>query len=172
MIQLNLKRTKGNLSCTMGILQIPQFEFKCMTIELADGHDFISKQNCSLDEGNYVLEKGFAQMSAFFPVFKRKPKGFAGKPSFVFQDLDYMHLNTGDIGLGVRQIDEFSIQGSTDLESAFKTLFQNIFMNYNEVIVLTIYKSKKFEMTYNEYFQSQREIESRSFLEEEEEEDE
>lgn len=166
MIEVNLKRNKGNRSCTFGILQIPQFEFKCQTIELADGKDFYYKQNCRLDEGNYVLEKGFANMSAFFPVFKRKPKGFAGKPSFCFLDLDYMHLKTGDIGLGIRQIDNFSIQSSAELEKAFKDLFQNIFINYREILVLNIYKSKNYESTMDDYFEEQHKIESMNFLEE------
>jgi len=169
MIEVNLKRIKGNRSCTLGILQIPRFEFKCQTLELADGSDFFVKQNCRLDEGNYVLVSGFENMSAFFPVFKKKPKRFACKPKFIFEDLNYMGLSTGDIGLGVKAIDDFSIQGSADLERMFKDLFTHIFTKFNETVVLTIYKSKRYEESLGEYFETQKAIADMNFLQEDDE---
>jgi len=168
MIEVNLKRIKGNRSCTLGILQIPQFEFRCQTLELADGSDFYVKQNCRLDEGSYVLVKGFENMCAFFPVFKKKPKHFACRPKFIFEDLNYMGLSTGDIGLGVKAIDEFSIQGSAELEHKFKELFTHIFTKFNETVVLTIYKSKAYEDTDGDYFETQKAIEDMNFLQDEE----
>ena len=80
MVQVNLKRKYENNSCTHGILTIPAYNFKCLTLELCDGDNKVYKQDCRISEGMYPLVQGYAQGWPMFPVLKKKPKGFARKP--------------------------------------------------------------------------------------------
>ena len=69
---MNLKRKYENNSCTHGILTIPAYHFRCVTLELRDGDDLTYKHDCRIPEGSYILVRGFAQYWPSFPVFKKK----------------------------------------------------------------------------------------------------
>ena len=69
MIQVNLKRKYANNSCTHGILTIPAYGFKCLTLELSDGDSLSCKLDCRISEGSYILVRGYAQGWPSFPVF-------------------------------------------------------------------------------------------------------
>lgn len=140
MIQMNLKRKYENNSCTHGILTIPAYHFRCVTLELRDGDDLTYKHDCRIPEGSYILVQGFAQYWPSFPVFKKKLKGFAKKPEFNLSAGKYMELPTGHIALGTAKLDNFSIQQSNELATAFKKIFQDVFMR-KEIVVLCVYKS-------------------------------
>ena len=159
MIQMNLKRKYENNSCTHGILTIPAYHFRCVTLELRDGDDLIYKHDCRIPEGSYILVRGFAQYWPSFPVFKKKLKGFARKPEFNLSASKYMELPAGHIALGTAKLDHFSIQHSDELATAFKEIFREVFIR-KEIVVLSVYKSisyryedvsyhKKLEMGYD-----------------------
>lgn len=143
MVQINLKRKFGNNSCTHGILTIPAYNFRCLTLELRDGNSMTYKQDCRISEGTYILVQGFAQGWPSFPVFKRKPRGFAKKPEFNLSADKYTKLPTGDIALGTEILDDFSIQQSDDLATAFKTIFRDAFIR-KEIVVLYVYKGRNY----------------------------
>ena len=123
MIQMNLKRKYENNSCTHGILTIPAYQFKCLTLELCNGNKMRCKQDCRINEGSYLLERGYAQGWPSFPVFKKKPSGFFRKPEFNLSADNYMNLPTGDIALGTEMLDGFSIRQSDELAEVFKAIF-------------------------------------------------
>lgn len=55
MIQINLKRKYENNSCTHGILTIPAYGFRCLTLELRDGNDLTCKLDCRISRyGSWV----------------------------------------------------------------------------------------------------------------------
>ena len=139
MIQMNLKRIYENNSCTHGILTIPAYHFRCVTLELRDGDNLTYKHDCRIPEGSYTLVQGFAQYCPSFPVFKKKLKGFAKKPEFNLSAGKYMELPTGHIALGTAKLDNFSIQQSNDLTTAFMEIFRDVFMR-DEIVVLCVYK--------------------------------
>lgn len=143
MVQVNLKRKYENNSCTHGILTIPAYNFKCLTLELCDGDDKVYKQDCRISEGMYPLMQGFAQGSPMFPIFKKKPKGFPKKPQFNLSADCYMELPTGDIALGTERLDNFSIRQSNELATAFKDIFRDVF-HRKEIVVLCVYKSDNY----------------------------
>ena len=152
MIQINLKRKYENNSCTHGILTIPAYNFRCLTLELRDGDNLSYKQDCRIPEGNYVLVRGFAQGWASFPVFKKKLRGFPKKPEFNLSADKYMELPVGDIALGIEKIDNFSIRQSNDLATAFKEIFRDAFIR-KEIVVLCVYKGKLYEYEDVSYIQ-------------------
>ena len=115
MIQMNLKRKYENNSCTHGILTIPAYHFRCVTLELCDGDDLIYKHDCRIPEGSYTLVRGFAQQWPSFPVFKKKPKGFAQKPEFHLSANTYMEL---------RATSPLAQQSSTTSLSSRATIWQ------------------------------------------------
>ena len=143
MIQMNLKRKYENNSCTHGILTIPAYHFRCVTLELRNGDDLTYKHDCRIPEGSYILVQGFAQYWPSFPVFKRKLKGFAKKPEFNLSAGKYMELPTGHIALGTAKLDHFSIQQSDELATAFKEIFQEVFIR-KEIVVLSVFKGKSY----------------------------
>ena len=152
MIQVNLKRKYENNSCTQGILTIPAYNFRCLTLELRDGDDMTFKQDCRIPEGSYILVRGFAQMWPSFPVFRRKLRGFARRPEFNLSAGKYMELPTGDIALGIKRIDDFSIQQSDELATAFKEIFREVFSR-KEIVVLCVFKGISYQyedVTYNQ----------------------
>ena len=65
MIQVNLKRKWGNRSTVRGILDIPDYGFKCYTLELKESKSQF-KNNCCVGSGVYELTSGFAEGSVFF----------------------------------------------------------------------------------------------------------
>lgn len=153
MVQINLKRKYANNSCTHGILTIPAYGFKCLALELRNGDDLTCKLDCRISEGNYMLMRGFAQGWPSFPVFKRKPQGFAKKPEFNLTVGNYVNLPSGDIALGTEIVDNFSIRQSDKLAAAFKEIFQEVFLR-KETVVLCVYKSTTYRyenITYNQY---------------------
>lgn len=153
MVQVNLKRKYENNSCTHGILTIPAYGFKCLTLELRDGDELTYKLDCRISDGNYIMVRGFAQCWPSFPVFKQKPAGFAKKPEFNLTDGSYSSLPAGDIALGTEILDPFSIRQSGRLAAAFKEIFQEVFLK-KETVVLCVYKSQTFrheDVTYNQY---------------------
>ena len=137
---MNLKRKYENNSCTHGILTIPAYHFRCVTLELRDGDDLTYKHDCRIPEGSYILVRGFAQYWPSFPVFKKKLKGFARKPEFNLSASKYIELPAGHIALGTAKLDDFSIQQSDNLATAFKEIFQEVFVR-KETVVLCVYKS-------------------------------
>ena len=137
---MNLKRKYENNSCTHGLLTIPAYHFRCVTLELRDGDNLTYKHDCRIPEGSYTLVRGFAQFWPSFPVFKKKLKGFVKKPEFNLSASRYMELPTGHIALGTAKLDHFSIQHSDELAIAFKEIFQEVFMR-KETVVLCVYKS-------------------------------
>lgn len=143
MIQMNLKRKYENNSCTHGILTIPAYDFKCRTLELRNGDNMSFKLDCRISDGVYVLVRGFAQGWPSFPVFKKKPTGFAKKPEFNLSAGNYINLPAGDIALGTKILGDFSILQSDDLATAFKEIFQDVFAR-KETVVLSVYKSMTF----------------------------
>lgn len=143
MIQMNLKRKYENNSCTHGILTIPAYDFKCRTLELRNGDNMSFKLDCRISDGVYVLVRGFAQGWPSFPVFKKKPAGFAKKPEFNLSAGNYINLPSGDIALGTKILGDFSILQSDDLATAFKEIFQDVFAR-KETVVLSVYKSMAF----------------------------
>lgn len=143
MIQMNLKRKYENNSCTHGILTIPAYDFKCRTLELRNGDNMSFKLDCRISDGVYVLVRGFAQGWPSFPVFKKKPTGFAKKPEFNLSAGNYINLPAGDIALGTKILGDFSILQSDDLATAFKEIFQDVFAR-KETVVLSVYKSMAF----------------------------
>ena len=144
MIQINLKRKSENHSCTHGILTIPAYHFRCVTLELRDGDHLTYKHDCRIPEGSYVLVQGFAQLWPSFPVFKKKLRGFVKKPEFNLSASRYMELATGHIALGTAKLDHFSIQHSDELATAFKEIFQEVFLR-KEIVVLCVYKSISYQ---------------------------
>ena len=144
MVQINLKRKYENNSCTHGILTIPAYGFKCLTLELRNGDDLDFKLDCRISEGSYILERGYAQDWPSFPVFKKKPLGFAMRPVFNLSADKYMNLPTGDIALGTEMLDKFSIRPSDELATAFKEIFQDAFAR-KETVVLCVYKSTSYK---------------------------
>lgn len=143
MVQVNLKRKYGNMSCTHGILTIPAYNFKCHTLELCDGDDRVYKYDCRISEGLYPLMQGYSQGCPMFPVFKKKPKGFPKKPQFNLSADCYMELPVGDIALGTEMLDNFSIRQSDELATAFKDIFQDAFYR-KEIVVLCVYRSNNY----------------------------
>ena len=143
MIQMNLKRKFENNSCTHGILTIPAYDFKCRTLELRNGDNMSFKLDCRISDGVYVLVRGFAQGWPSFPVFKKKPTGFAKKPEFNLSAGNYINLPSGDIALGTKILGDFSILQSDALATAFKEIFQDVFAR-KETVVLSVYKSMAF----------------------------
>ena len=125
---MNLKRKYENNSCTHGILTIPAYGFKCLTLELRDGDNLKCMLDCRIAEGNYILVRGYAQGWPSFPVFKKKPHGFAKRPVFNLSADCYMNLPTGDIALGTEMLDSFSIRPSDELATAFKEIFHEVFL--------------------------------------------
>jgi len=153
MLQINLKRKYENNSCTHGILTIPAYGFKCLTLELADGDNLTCKLDCRISDGAYPLVKGFAQGWPSFPVFKKKLQGFPKKPEFNLSAGNYISLPTGDIALGTEMLDHFSIRQSDELATAFKEIFQEVFLR-KETVILCVYKSMVFKhenVTYSQY---------------------
>lgn len=152
MIQMNLKRKYENNSCTHGILTIPAYQFKCLTLELCNGNKMRCKQDCRINEGSYLLERGYAQGWPSFPVFKKKPSGFVRRPEFNLSADNYMNLPTGDIALGTEMLDGFSIRHSDELAEVFKAIFQDAFCK-KETVVLCVYQSAAFryeDVTYSQ----------------------
>ena len=137
---MNLKRKYENNSCTHGILTIPAYGFKCLTLELRNGDDRTYKLDCRISDGNYILVRGYAQGWPSFPIFKRKPVGFAKKPEFNLTVGNYISLPSGDIALGTEMLDKYSIQQSNELATAFKEIFREVFLR-KETVVLCVYKS-------------------------------
>ena len=154
MIQVNLKRKYENNSCTHGILTIPAYGFKCLTLELRNGDDRKIKLDCRIAEGNYILVRGFAQDWPSFPVFKKKPHGYAKRPVFNLSADNYMNLPTGDIALGTEMLNKFSIRPSDELATAFKEIFQEVFLK-KEIVVLCVYKATTFRHEDISYSQCQ-----------------
>lgn len=153
MIQMNLKRKYENNSCTYGILTIPAYGFRCLTLELRDSAELKLKLDCRIPEGSYVLVRGFAQGWPSFPVFKKKPLGFAKKPEFNLTADRYMNLPAGNIVLGTKMIDDFTISHSDELATTFKEIFQEVFQK-KEMVVLCVYKAKTFrheDKTYTQF---------------------
>ena len=153
MVQINLKRKYENNSCTHGILTIPAYGFKCLTLELRDGNSMTFKLDCRISEGAYPLVRGFAQGWPSFPVFKKKPQGFVKKPVFNLSVGNYINLPSGDIAHGTEMLDNFSIRQSDKLATAFKEIFQEVFLN-KETVILCVYKSMVFKhenVTYSHY---------------------
>ena len=140
---MNLKRKYENNSCTHGILTIPAYNFRCVTLELRDCNGLTYKHDCRIPEGSYSLVRGYAQFYPSFPVFKKKLKGFAKKPEFNLSAGTYMELLTGNIALGTAKLDNFSIQQSVELATAFKEIFRDVFMR-NELVVLCVFKSNSY----------------------------
>ena len=154
MIQMNLKRKYENNSCTHGILTIPAYQFKCLTLELCNGNKMMCKQDCRINEGSYLLERGYAQGWPSFPVFKKKPSGFVRRPEFNLSADNYMNLPTGDIALGTEMLNKFSIRPSDELATAFKEIFQEVFLK-KETVVLCVYKATTFRHEDISYSQCQ-----------------
>jgi hypothetical protein len=86
-------------------------------------------------------------------VFKKKPKGFAKKPEFNLSDGKYISLPVGDIALGSERLDDFSIRQIDELATAFKEIFQEVFLR-KETVVLCVYKSKTYSHVDASYSQS------------------
>ncbi len=150
---MNLKRKYENNSCTHGILTIPAYGFKCLTLELGDGDSLTFKLDCRISEGNYMLVRGYAQNWPSFPVFKRRQQGFPKKPEFNLSVGNCINLPSGDIALGTEMLDNFSIRQSEKLATAFKEIFQDVFAR-REAVVLCVYKSMMFRhenVTYNQF---------------------
>lgn len=167
MIELKLKRTKGNNSVQHGILNIPQLNFKCVTMELAPSNDAMYKHNCAIPLGTYQLVAGFAQLSPYYPIFKKKPVGFAKRPEFMCNVSDYMHLPTGCIALGTKQTGAYSIAVSTELDMTFKELMRNAFIS-KEIVVLEVYQSGHYTFDDCSYETDMKEISEYNFMEEDE----
>jgi len=146
MIEFALKRFEDNGYVTFGKLQIPRFNFSCLTIELTDGSERQYKQNCCINTGSYPLKSGFYQRYAMYPTFKKKPHGFAKKPSFNLEVLDYKNLPTGDIGLGTARASDFALSTSLELQEKFPEICREVFTS-KEIVVLSVYRSKKFKKT-------------------------
>lgn len=150
---MNLKRKYGNNSCTHGILTIPAYGFRCLTLELRDGNNLTCKLDCRISEGSYVLMRGYAQGWPSFPVFKKKPLGFAKKPEFNLTIGKYINMTSGDIALGTKMLDNFTISQSDELATTFKEIFQEVFFR-EETVVLCIYKALSYRyenITYSQY---------------------
>lgn len=169
MIEFNLKRIKGNKSVTHGRLEIPQANFKCHTLELVDGTDLMYKQNCSLSIGNYQLMRGFHQDSAMYPVLRFKPLGFSRKPCIVLDSGHYRELMNGCIALGTKILDDFSIDQPFDFRNKVKEVFRLICAE-NDIMVLRIYKSNKFEFEDTSFESTLQGIEGMNYYEEEDDE--
>ena len=153
MIQIYLKRKYANNSSTHGILTIPAYNFKCLTLELRNGNNLTCKLNCRISEGSYILVRGFAQGWPSFPVFKKKPLGFPMKPEFNLSAGNYMNLPAGDIALGTEIVDKFSIRQSDELATVFKEIFRDAFAR-KETVVLSVYKSTSYkheDITYSPF---------------------
>lgn len=169
MIQINLKRKYENNSCTHGILTIPAYNFRCLTLELCDGDNLSYKHDCRIPEGTYTLVRGFAQGWPSFPVFKKKLKGFAKRPEFNLSAGTYMELPTGNIALGTKILDDFSILQSDDLATAFKEIFRDAFTR-KEIVALCVYKSNSYRYEDVSYHQHLEKV--YDFLNKDEDEDE
>ena len=146
MIEFALKRFEDNGYVTFGKLMIPRFNFSCLTIELTDGSALRFKQNCCINTGSYPLKSGFYLKYAMYPIFKKKPHGFAKTPSFNLEVTDYTNLPTGDIGLGTSRASDFALSTSTELQEKFPEICREVFTS-NEIVVLSVYRSKKFKKT-------------------------
>ena len=132
MIEFALKRFEDNGCVTFGKLLIPRFNFSCLTIELTDG--------------TYELKGGFDQKCALYPIFKRRPIGFSKKPSFNLEVQDYRNLPTGDIGLGTARASDLALNTNFELKETFPEICRQVFTS-KEIVVLTVYNSKKFKKT-------------------------
>ena len=146
MIEFALKRFEDNGCVTFGKLLIPRFNFSCLTIELTDGTDLQFKQNCCINRGTYELKGGFDQKCALYPIFKRRPIGFSKKPSFNLEVQDYRNLPTGDIGLGTARASDLALNTNFELKEKFPEICREVFTS-KEIVVLTVYNSKKFRKT-------------------------
>jgi hypothetical protein len=86
-------------------------------------------------------------------VFKKKLKGFAKRPEFDLSANTYMKLPTGNIALGTARLDNFSIQQSDDLATAFKEIFRDVFIR-KQIVTLCIFKSNSYryeDVTYHQH---------------------
>ena len=167
MIELKLKRIKGNNSVQHGRLIIPQLNFKCVTMELAPSNDSMYKHNCAIPLGTYQLVAGFAQLSPYYPIFKKKPIGFAKRPELMCEVSDYLHLPTGCIALGTKQTGTYSIEVSKLLEDTFKELMRNAFIS-KEIVVLEVYQSEHYEFNECSYETDMKEMTEYNFIEDDE----
>lgn len=166
MITIHVKRKMGNNSCVHGILSIPQYDFKCMTLELKASDNLNFKMDCALPLGQYEMKRGYSQGYPFFPILKRKPNGFPVKPKFNMKECKYNELPTGDIALGTAPDGDFAIRHSEALERAFADLWEDIFVKHPDpIIVLNIYKSKNYVHTEMSYEDVLKDEANRVFLE-------
>ena len=170
MIKLNLKRIEDNQSVTFGILSIPLFNFKCMTLELKDGTGCSFMHNCRIPEGLYTLVPGFAMNHSMYPVFKYKLSGFAKKPNFNIQDFEYADLPTGDIALGDSKLNDFAIHQSKDVCDKFCEVMRNAFTS-REQVVLLVFKKKNFVHTDYSYKDMMADLSENMFVEDDDDEE-
>lgn len=171
MITFNLKRIRGNNSVIHGKLTIPQANFSCHTLELKDGSELQYKNNCCINVGNYQLKRGFDQMSANYPVFRYIPDGLYQRPRFMLTNGDYRKMSIGDIALGTKIIDNFSIDQPFDFVEKVKDAFE-IITTSGEIMVLQVYKSRNYIFDDISFEQTLAGIEGMNFYEEEEDENE
>lgn len=174
MIQINLKRKQGNNSVTFGILSIPQFGFKCVTMELLPCHPAVKyKHNCGLPAAVYTMKCGFSQGEPMFPLLVKKPHGFAVRPKFNLEADSYNNLPTGDICLGKAINGNFGVVHSNELTEAFCDIFRHVFGdNKNEIVVLNIVTSAHYKKSDICFIDEVMSDAHRSFIEEEEFDDE
>lgn len=166
MITLQLKRKIGNHSVVFGVLTIPEFKFKCITMELADKGTLMFKSNCCIPYGTYAMKFGFVAGQPFMPIFKRKPLGFAVRPKFNLHVGRYDHLPTGDIALGSAQDGDFAIRRSQDLNEAFVEIFkQAALKDWNAIMVLNVVRSRNFVFNDTSYEQMLEAESHKYFLE-------
>lgn len=167
MIELTIKRIKGNKSVTFGRLTIPRYNFSCHTLELADGEGRVFKHNCSIDTGVYQLKPGYGQRCALFPTLRYKPIGFAKKPEIVLENGDYQHMKTGDIALGVGIESNWAIRQTNAFADIFRDLATRM-AHTGEIMVLSIHKSKNYSFEDISYEETLQAIQEMNYFDDEE----
>ena len=144
MIDIKIKRVKGNEFVTFGILYIPQFDFRCHTMELREPSDkaraFFS---CSLPLGQYPLMQCFKNGLYGWPQLKKRMKGFVHRSIFDAWNTEYTTLSTGDIAIGLPK-NNISLKPSEELRKTFNNIMIEIFNN-SKYVNLEIFKTNRFE---------------------------
>jgi hypothetical protein len=144
MFEIKLKRTKGNKFVTHGILYIPQYDFRCHTLELKECPPVaLSRIGSALDLGYYRLRGVLYEGEFGWPQLLRKVKGYHKKNQFEARLISRRTLPAGDIAIGMPH-DFYSLEFNQELLNVFHTVMKEVFER-NADVFLNIFKTNKFE---------------------------
>lgn len=145
MYKLFLKRTKGNSLVTHGILSIPQYDFRCHTLELKEvSPEATFRAGTALNLGLYRLKYCVYGGDLWWPQLYKKAKGYGKKNLFQARLIDEAHLPSGDIAIGMPK-NFYSLEFNQQLYDKFKEIMEDLFNGEQTDVFLEIFKTNKFQ---------------------------